>query len=101
MWSGKETLKPKKKIERKKRGGSSRAARGSAHVCCPTCGGTGKLPKESVKVTRYQWNAKGAKKVKRDKLLTSFLTITTVSAPNEKLCRAAGGEGGAQQQESK
>ena len=29
-WSGKETLKPKKKIERKKRGGSSRAAHGWA-----------------------------------------------------------------------
>lgn len=74
-------MKSKKNTERKKRGGSSRAAHGSAHVC-PTCNGCGTIPKESMKVTRYQWTAKGAKKVKHGgNLMTSFLTISTISAP--------------------
>lgn len=76
----------KSKTQRKKqqRPPALAGAHGSAHLVCPTCNGCGTIPKESMKVTRWQWTAKGAKKVKRGgNLMTSFLTISTISAPND------------------
>lgn len=82
-------MKAKRQKQAKRRTSTAkplRAARGSAHLVCPTCDGCGTIPKESIKVTRYQWTAKGAKKVKRGgNLMTSFLTISTISAPNTEV----------------
>lgn len=74
----------KSKTSKRTAGQRLRAAHGS--VRCPSCNGTGKISKENMRQTKYVWTALGAKKQPKNKKwnkATSFLTITTFTAPNQ------------------
>lgn len=68
----------------KAKGQPRRSLHRPCSVRCPTCDGTGKIDKARIQQTKYVWTPKGAKKQRKGKWkkATSFLTITTFTAPN-------------------